>query len=397
MRLRDEVETALRAWDGHEVGRGADPVIDYDFAPPREPEEPAGSRLEIYRRLQDLRAAANDENQPRLVERIDCHLAYLRALMGERQPLDAYVRATQGCPAAGWPDEYVREVGNRARKTLDALGISWGPNTDTDLDELEGRLPTDEAPDAIRQASNDLEQLVRSAAGTKGEFNLTIEVTNTDAYWAYWTDGVGSDARLRLNLRHARFTPVRVRQFALHEVLGHALQGASLAHRCAHEDVDWVRILCVHAHQQVLFEGLAQALPLIVLPNDTDLAARVRLDHYAQLVRAELHLALAAGWSVDDCAAHARDRVPFWSDAAIGDALADRGANPMLRSYLWSYPAGADWFINLADTAAPAVVDKILHTVYQEPATPADLAELWPAGPPIGGPGAARPPSLPST
>ncbi|CAJ59495.1 conserved hypothetical protein [Frankia alni ACN14a] len=63
------------------------------------------------------------------------------------------------------------------------------------------------------------------------------------------------------------------------------------------------------------------------------MAARVRLDHYLQLVRAELHQAINVGRSIADCVAHARGRVPFWSDDTIADALTDRGADPLLRCH----------------------------------------------------------------
>ena len=89
--------------------------------------------------------------------------------------------------------------------------------------------------------------------------------------------------------------------------------------------------------------------------------------------------------------------MPFWTDATIADLLADRGANPLLRSYLWSYPAGLDWFAALADRAA-TVAPEVLRAAYREPLTPDDLAALWPTGPPIGGPGGTvrlRKPPLP--
>ncbi len=95
-----------------------------------------------------------------------------------------------------------------------------------------------------------------------------------------------------------------------------------------------MRLLCVHTPYQVMLEGLAQALPLLIASDDQQLVARVRLDHYLQLVRAELHLAVNAGHSVEKCVKHARRRVPWWTDETIGEELTDRGANPMLRSYL---------------------------------------------------------------
>jgi hypothetical protein len=75
----------------------------------------------------------------------------------------------------------------------------------------------------------------------------------------------------------------------------------------------------------------------------------VRVAHYVRPVRAELHVAINAGVAINECAAHARLRVPFWSDAEISDVLSDRSADPLLRSYLWAYPAGIDWFVRLAD------------------------------------------------
>ncbi|HEY5857317.1 MAG TPA: hypothetical protein VIW24_25620 [Aldersonia sp.] len=50
---------------------------------------------------------------------------------------------------------------------------------------------------------------------------------------------------------------------------------------------------------------------MFVVPADGALALRVRLDHYLQLVRAELHIAIANGESVGDIAAAAQVRVPF--------------------------------------------------------------------------------------
>ncbi len=145
----------------------------------------------------------------------------------------------------------------------------------------------------------------------------------------------------------------------------------------------WVRLISVHAQEQTLLEGLAQALPLFVAPGDEALATTVRLAHYLQLVRAHLHLAVNRGDSIESLIAYAREHVPFWDDETISDALTDRSVNPLLRSYLWSYAAGIDWFVNLAEAGGP--VAAVLHAAYREPLRPADLTSLWPAGPPVGG------------
>src|SRR6266851_10249587 len=388
MSLRDEVETTLRVWDKYESDRGTAHTIDYDCYPMGDDPDPVRSRLEIYYRLSRLGDNAKQKDNSRLLRGIEAHLAYLRAMLGEHVPFDQYIRATQGCGTDGWPDEYVTKCGELVRSILESQGIGWHPQTEFELERSESPLDVTDAPGAIRDAAAELEPVVRAAIGASASYELTIDTVDIDAYWSYWLDGAGQHARLRINTRRARFTKVRARQFALHEILGHALQCACLSARCAEEDVPWVRVLSVHAPQQVVSEGIAQALPLFVTPDDEALITRVRLDHYLQLVRAEIHLALNSGSTIDECTEHARSRVPFWTDSTISDLLTDRGADPLLRSYLWSYPAGLDWFASLAN--APATVAReVLHAAYREPLTPDDLVRLWPAGPPIGGPGGA--------
>ncbi|WP_020578918.1 hypothetical protein [Actinopolymorpha alba] len=384
MELRDEIEAVIRAWHLYEVRRGSTAVVDFDCYPSAEVPEPASSRLEVYREFLALRDRAAAAGATRLVARVNADIAYLRALLGERPPLADYVRATQGCSATGWADTYITACGDTARAALADIGIGWGPHTDKELREVEGPIAVEDAPDAIREAVTEHETAVRRVTGTDASFQLTIESTNIDSYWSYWLDGAGDRVRLRLNLQQATFTKVAARQFALHEVLGHGLQGASWHARCTFEDVPWVRLMSVHANQQVLLEGLAQAMPLFVTPDDQLLTTRVRLDHYTQLVRGELHLAWNSGATIDECAQQARERVPYWTDAQVSDFLTDRSVNPQLRTYLWAYPAGFDWFANLA-VADHDTIQTVLRASYSEPLSPDDLANFWPSGPAIGG------------
>ncbi|MFE9785108.1 hypothetical protein ACFYO7_06990 [Nocardia salmonicida] len=380
MSVRNEVEHALRAWNQHELARGGPAVIDFDFAPVDEEPAPV-DRLSTFRRLQELLPQAE---HPSVIQRVTADLAYLRALMGERPELDAYVRATQGCPATGWPSDYVTARGELARQCIEGLGIGWGANTSADLIAAEGQIAPEDAPDAIRQAAHDYEQVVRQATDTQAEFNLTIESADVDAYWAYWLDGAGQNVRLRLNSRNASYTKVQARQFALHEVLGHGLQSASIAAFCATEEVPWVRLSSVHGPQQVLLEGLAQAMPLFVAADDEQLVTRVRIDHYTQLVRSELHLAVNAGVTIEECSHRASARVPWWTPGQIAGMLADRGSDVLLRTYMWSYVAGLDWFTHLAESS-PATIHQVLTASYRAPLTPSELEMNWLAGPSIGG------------
>jgi hypothetical protein len=386
--LRDDVEHVLRSWNTYEAKKGAPPVIDFDCHPVTGPVEAAPSRLAVRHRLDQLLTRAIAQKQDNhLVGRLHASLTYLDALLGARLPLREYVKATQGCDAAGWPPDYIAAVGERARKQLADLGVPWGADTPKALELVEEPLAPDNAPDVIRKMARDMESTVRLAVESDAPFELDIEYVDLDVYWAYWLDGAGSRVRMRINARRASFTLVQARQFALHEILGHGLQCASFTQRCADTDVPWVRLTSVHAQQQVLLEGLAQTLPLFVSPHDQRLVARVRLAHYLELVRSELHRAINGGASVPECIALARRWVPFWTNEGIGDTLSDRGVNPLLRSYLWAYPAGIDWFSNLADQADRSTAGAVLRAAYRAPLTPAQLADLWPAGPRFGGAG----------
>lgn len=377
--LRDDLEAILRGWNAYELARGANPIIDFDFRPDITRATKIGSRLDALTACSAVLREAEAEGDYWVAARASADVAYLRALLGERLPIVEYLRKTQGCSARSWPEEYLEARRSLAVAQLDELGIAWGPSTAEDLRRAQGPITVEEAEDQIRKASDGYADAVRAATGATADFHLIIETADVDAYWGYWLDGAGDQVRLRLNLRKARFTEVRARQFALHEILGHGLQSASIAAYCAENEVPWVRLCSVHGPDQVLLEGIAQAMPLFVAADDSELMACVRLDHYLQLVRGNIHLAVNQGATLEECVDYAHRHVPFWDTEDISDLIADRSVNPMLRSYLWAYPAGLDWFVNFAGSDQhPSLV---LPALYREPLTPACLQALWPGGP----------------
>ncbi len=382
MQLRDQVEHAIRRWHALEEASGAATVIDYDCAPPNEPIEPYPDRFAALEELVRLRHQADEGST--LATQLDAHTTYVRALLGEQTSLEDYVHRTQRCSARGWTPDYVTHRGDLARSELSSLGIAWDAATWRGLRELEEASPVDNPRVTIRQFADKFEPTIRTLTGSNAEFTLAIETVEVDAYWSYWLNGASRNALLRINLANASLTSNDAYRFALHEVLGHALQYASLAAHAESHDVDWPRLLSVHCPHQVAFEGLGQVLPLIAEPDNELVRARVRLDHYLQLVRAELHILINNGESVTACRDHAFRRAPFWTDAIIARELSDRSANPQLRTYLWAYPAGIDWFVNLHE-AGGTLAAEVLHEAYQRPLEPSELRALWPAGPPIGG------------
>lgn len=389
MSLHDACEAVIRQWHKYEVDRNGSVIIDYDCKPRSgEEADPIASRLDVHRRLSELKSAACAEQDLNLVERLTADLTYLEALLGAQRSLEDYLLCTQGCAARGWSPDYVVSRGALARELLKDRDVSWGAQTLNELEHLEGALSPVDAPSAIRAAAWELQPRLRDYSGVRAEPDIAIETVEVDDYWAYWLDGASQKVRLRLNLKNAKFTTVRARQFALHELLGHAIQYANLSLIANESHVEWFPLFSVHATNQVLFEGLAQALPLFMISEDSDLAIRVRLDHYIQLVRAELHIALNEGSSIASCVEHAHQRVPWWTNEDIAGILSDRGINsPLLRTYLWAYPAGCDWFVNLADQASPTFAQEVISAAYLAPLSPKQLEAKWPAGPPIGGGG----------
>lgn len=383
--LRDRIEATIRGWHAFEQAQGSGlDIIDFDCLPAGadKPDVPEyASRIAVLDDLAGLRSEAGDE--PALVERLDADIAYLEAVLGRQRPLTDYVQLTQGCPAAGWPPDYVERCGTDVRERLAERGIAWGSSTRDNLRDAEGVVAKADAADAIRAAAAELEPVVRQLASAAAEFELVIESADVKEYWSYWLDGDRDRIRLRLNGNHFSLTKVQARQFALHEVLGHGLQYVNIA---AQDAPSGIRLFSVHAPTQVLFEGLAQALPLLVVPDDEDVTTRVLLDRYTQLVRAELHVAINDGVAIAACAKHALTRVPYWTHAEIASILVDRSQNPLLRSYLWSYPAGCDWFVRLLTRDARAALE-VLRAAYRAPLTPHQLRDAWEAGPPLGGPG----------
>ena len=263
MSIRDEIEAILRGWDAYERARGANAVIDYDFAPADTTTRVTeiGSRLEAYELLSDLRT-----DSPTLTARLTADRAFLRALLGERGPLPTYLAQTQGTRAACWSADYVGDVGAAARESLAGIGIGWDAATSDLLEQQEGPLDVADAPEAIRAAAAELEPAVREFVGTDAPFALTVETADVDAYL-----GLLARRGARSGAAAAQPAPGPVHRgdgpaVRRDQILGHALQGASLSHVAANTDVPWVRILSVVTPQSTLFEGLAQAMPLFVAP-----------------------------------------------------------------------------------------------------------------------------------
>jgi hypothetical protein len=382
MAMRDECETFIRQFHALEVSTGGVPVVDYDCTiSSKDDVLPFADRLAALNALEKFAEGARGSV---VAEQAKAHATYLSALLGKQYGFAEYIERTQGCPARGWTKEYISDRREIARKALDNIGVTWGENTRKELNSQEEKIPVDSIGDAIKHYASQYEQDIRRLTGTDANYVLKIENVESDRYWSYWLDGAGYEARLRINVTNASFTQADAYLFALHEVLGHALQYASITHYARYHAAEWPRLLAVHSNHQVLFEGLAQVLPLVARRDDPKINAIVRLDHYTQLARAELHVLLNAGATISECYDLIKSNIPFLQPKDFERELHDRSRDPQLRSYLWAYAAGIDWFMNLVEQRA-TLLPEVLRVAYQRPLSPSQLQQLWPDGPAIGG------------
>jgi hypothetical protein len=278
---RDQLEAVLRGWNAYELGRGAAPVIDYDLRPDVTDAEPVRSRFGAYQRCVELAEAADERGEAAVAARAWAEVAHLGALLGERPALSDYLRATQGSEPAGWTDDYLLHRRDIARAGVGGLGVAWGPDTTKELRRQRKTFDREEAVALMRSVAAAYEPEVRALTGATAPFHLSVEAADVDAYWSYWLDGSGADVRLRVNSRKASFTETDATQLAIHEILGHGLQSASMAEAAQHPEVPWVRLLAVHAPHQIVLEGLAQILPLLLVPDAATAGGSPRPIHRA--------------------------------------------------------------------------------------------------------------------
>jgi len=373
--LRDEVDGIVRTWHMYEVARGGAPIIDYDLQPHDHEPAPPASTDEVVARLQDVAARTTDTQ---LLEYVNAHIAFGQALTSGNWLFADFVKMTQGVWPRRWPPGDVEKSRSSAASHLAQLGIELGPQTRSMLNDLDRPLQSSEVEVAILEAASDLRPQVSGLVGELAPFDVEILlVQDPSVYWAYWIDGAGSKARLRINESNASFTDVTAVQFALHEVLGHAAQAAGWARELSKEPDAWPRTSCLHTPQQVILEGWAQALPLYLETEDHRLTARVRLLHYVQISLAQAHMNLQEGASPDRVRDWLREQLPWLSAIEIDTAIRDRLVDPQTVTYLWSYPVGLDWFIRLRDSGLAASAD-LRSVMYRQSLSPIDAQRLSP-------------------
>lgn len=366
--LDDRLCRLLVGWDALEQRNGAKGIIDFNVAGIVEADR-FEHRVDVLEAIVELRRSCDPGSF--VGQRLTAHETYLRALMGQQFSFDAYVAATQAVLPATLPDRQLRAARTVAETQLAELGVNPNGSIDDQLSALDPPLPFDTVEQTFRSMLDEHRHSLEDVIGQPVPFELTIEDVEVDEYWSYWVDGAGTEFRLRLNRKRGSFTRVECLQFTFHELLAHCGQMKAWAtHIAAGNLPRYFGLTTVHAPEQVMLEGLAQTLPLLI-PNEamTDpvLAVRLALMRHRLMIDNNLHCMINTGATVERCASyHEHWSLGSSTRRAITD-LAARGAGPLYRSYLYAYPAGCELFWSAHERLRPEQQAELVRACYRGP------------------------------
>ena len=226
--FRGELESVVTAWDAHERSMGFPPVVDFNIGARGEASS-ASDRTTTKRHLDAIDVPGAP---PTVRANAQAHLAYLQEMAegAGSTPLERYLQQTQGVGLGVLSADWLASQRRAAKDRLIDMGVNWGESALSSLRADEGAvLSSQEAVDMIVHEADRALPRVRALCQADASIDVKVELVREDAFWSYWTDGGCNSVRVRINERNATLTETLVRQFALHEILGHGLQGCVVA------------------------------------------------------------------------------------------------------------------------------------------------------------------------
>ena len=243
------------------------------------------------------------------------------------------------------PRPYTEDTIEGIASRLDRLCAAFGVTKES---VAKGVLPEEQVgpdPTAIEAAFR--AELERMRAAVLDEFSIaldfdvTFESVDVDAYWSYWVDGAGLQYRLRFNRSNRAYGRSEVTQFVLHELLGHCGQASKWYN--APGLSNFARLLSVHTYEQVHLEGFGQGLPLLLqATRDTLTEVRAVYVLLREMVLNNAYLDLALGKPIEGVVDAATRHLPVVDYDRLLKNLAAQVHQPIMRTYMFSYPKGIE-------------------------------------------------------
>lgn len=313
-------------------------------------------REELLRAFTDARDAINPSTEEERLIKAKLHAStyLLRALMGERIEFGEYLKNTTGVEPQTIPEEYLEGLREEAVERFGRLGYEY-------TEEGQDRFLKDNRITAAEAVLHFDAAVERTLPGYLSWLGLEAQVqyrkveASKDAYWAAWvsTDRDGKTI-LQMNTHPSVCWRLPVITFtAMHEVLGHMAQHASIAQQVLQRNIDPVLGIATTVGREAYgLEGIAETLSSLMPASPltaVEKAEQLRV-HICLLMASNAHVWLNEGMPRDEVK---RYWLHYRPDAAMHERngkmdrrFDERINHPFLRAY--SYLYGRSIFDHLA-------------------------------------------------
>lgn len=301
-----------------------------------------------------------------ITAKLDACAAYSEACAGKKIPYRDYVRRTLGIMPA-----YIAkaEIDSAVNELRDAMVVG-GYGSDMSKVPM-GQKISDEAQ---------IERLYRSREEEvlpyiKRQLNLSVDVDYkikfavVDAYWANWiSTNLSGQVELAVNTADSNtWSAEQIHHLVNHEIGAHALQASSIRESIRLGNIHPINgLFLLFAPEQFTLEGVAQTLPLFF--KDFPGKAETKITLYSKGVRAMAFcnalLAVADGMELREAAEQMHSVVRWKSVKSIEEDLSETIADPIMRTYRYSYGSSFLQFSSIAEKLSPAGSRRFLKNLY---------------------------------
>lgn len=360
-------ENIIVAWDRFEKANGGHEIIDFNLLLAETTDREYKNRYQI---LQDLTALKEGSEDAKFNHKLDAHICYLRALMGQQFSLEDYVEATQQIPVIFFDDQVLETARQNLGEVLDEVGLTLGPDLRKEMERLTPIIPPKDLDDYYRESYGRHKKYLEDALGKQVAFELKIEIVEDDGYWSCWVDGAGKTYRLRINTRGWEYSEARILAMVYHELLAHCSQVALWTDEIAAGRLHhgW-GLTTVHTPEQFLMEGLAQTLPLYLQNEYTtrpEMISRIHLTYFTWLILNNIHIMINRGDNIESCIDYSKKHIPWYETDKLIPDLSSRTNNLLFRSYQYVYPASFHFFLKLTGELSDGQKIKFLQRCFYD-------------------------------
>ncbi len=386
--LLSDIATFYRRWHALEETFGSDngTIIDFDYCPAQyvSDSSPFQNRVEVLTQVERLiseMAAAPPTafcNHQHLALKLQGSRAYVRALMGERIPIQEYIRATIGVDAKPISSSELDGLRDDANRALNRIGLSYRRE---DLEQYELKTLDDNVKafgEELREIATQMVAFVRSELKLTAEPRYTIQEVQVDEYWTNFVDGKrGEPLRLRFNT-HPRKTYRKGIAFemAAHEVAAHLINILELSQGEEEGRVDAPALnTTLHSCELFQMEGLEQCL-IRLLDHPFEISAHAAISEavraYHSGIMHNAHLELEGGRPVDEVIASVSNDAPYLNQMGVLSELRDRSRSPLYRTLIFAYYPSRRAFSRAAELPS-SKRKEFLRSMYRELWTPTQI------------------------